>query len=126
MQFQQIIEMNELDISQYSTMSMSTKLNLSRNDFNQMLRILNAKVNDEEANLFFEYIMLQKVELYQKLYPHLHLTTKSMRLQDMQKKVGTAYESDHKVNNTNQYQAQLPEKISYTDFIIFFQKSYVE
>ena len=110
--------MNELDISQYSTMSMSTKLNLSRNDFNQMLRILNAKVNDEEANLFFEYIMLQKVELYQKLYPHLHLTTKSMRLQDMQKKVGTAYE--------NQYQAQLPEKISYTDFIIFFQKSYVE
>ena len=33
MQFQQIIEMNELDISQYSTMSMSTKLNLSRNDF---------------------------------------------------------------------------------------------
>jgi hypothetical protein len=53
--------MNELDISQYSTMSIATKLHLNRADFIEMLRILNAKVLEDEAAQFFEYIIHQKV-----------------------------------------------------------------
>jgi len=36
-QFSNIIEMNELDISQYSKMDMSSKLHLSRTDFIKLL-----------------------------------------------------------------------------------------
>lgn len=65
--------MNQLEISNYSEMDISHKLHLGRKDFFKLLHSLNAKCTQEEAFHFFDYLLFQKMFLYQKLYPHLQL-----------------------------------------------------
>ena len=65
--------MNELGMSQYSKLSMASKLHIERHEFVILLKLINAKFLDEEASQFFDYLLSQKVRLYQKLYPHLNV-----------------------------------------------------
>ena len=71
--FQTIIDMNELNMSQYSKMSTSSKLTISKSDFVNLLSFINAKCLDEEAQVFFDYLLDQKLQLYKTLYPHFSL-----------------------------------------------------
>jgi hypothetical protein len=67
------MENNQFDISQYSQMDVSHKLHLGRKEFYKLLHSMNAKCAREEAYHFFDYLLFQKMFLYQKLYPHLQL-----------------------------------------------------
>ena len=69
---------------------------------------MNAKSHDEEAFLFFDFLLHQKINLYRKLYPHLNI-----HLADQRPK-----------SKAIQNCVFIPDKISYTDFIIFFQTNF--
>ena len=108
--FKSVIDMGYLETSYNSQFSMSAKLHMSVKDFQKMLEVLNTKVKDKEAQDFFDYLIHHKLQLYKKLYPHLHLKTikqndgKSQK--DLFRSVTTL--------------AVIPQKITYTDFIVFF------
>ena len=61
---------------------------------------------DEEAHLFFDYLLHQKLKLYKQLYPHLNF-----------KLSGVNY-IDAVLENSSAI--RVPEKISYTEFLTFF------
>jgi hypothetical protein len=55
--FQRIIDSNDLDISHYSKMSVASKMNLGREEFSSLLKFMRAECLDEEAHLFFDYLL---------------------------------------------------------------------
>lgn len=105
--FQHIIEENQLGISEFSQMSIASKLSLRPEDFKKLLHCLNLKCSDEVAHMFFNYLLHQKLKLFKKLFPHVsvHLETDKLQKNFMRK----------------QNMMFLPNKISYTDFLMFVQ-----
>ena len=84
-------------------------MNLGRDEFANLLKFMRADCLDEEAHLFFDYLLHQKIQLYKQLYPHLNFKLSGVKYIDAVLANGNA--------------VQVPEKISYTEFITFFQKS---
>ena len=53
-------------------MSQSSKMNMGRDEFSNLLKFMKAECLDKEAHLFFDFLLQQKIKLYQKLYPHFN------------------------------------------------------
>ena len=76
---------------------------------------MNAKCLDEEALLFFDFLMSQKVRLYKVLYPHLDLMAHNQRLGPNGNRINIKQQRNNQV--------VIPDRLSFTDFLMFFQKN---
>ena len=87
-------------------MSTNSKMNLTREDFSNLLRHMKAQSLDEECSAFFDYLLHQKISLFKKIYPHCTFCIQGQK--DIKELPNLVV---------------LSETISYTDFLHFFQKS---
>lgn len=104
-----------MDVSQYSSMDLSQKLHLTRKDFYKLLTFMNVQCLEGESSKFFDYLLYQKMFLYQKLYPHLQLKIETLNKRDTSQDYNAPFAS-----TVPSSVITIPEKISYTDFLVFF------
>ena len=107
-------------MSSYSKMSTGQKQVLDRQDFVSLLNLINARCLDEDASLFFDYLLEQKLKLFKVIYPHLEFQIQmrdgpSLNNQSLDQINLTSISSKTKKNKVF-----LSETISYTDFLMFF------
>lgn len=128
--YEVIVQQNETSSqSSMAGQSIATRLNLERKDFSQLLKLMNAKCLDEEAFLFFDYLIGQKIKLYQQLYPHFDIQLQTTKyLTDNQYSASKDKSSDASQYYSNQQfkpnEVSIPQKISFTEFIMFFQRDF--
>ena len=96
--------------SQFSSVSIGSRLSLSRNDFRKLLILLYTDVQDKEASELFDYLLLEKKKTVQIVYPKLEVHLQSD---------ANAKSFVRKLN-----QLIIPSKISLSDFMMFIQRDH--